>query len=220
MISPSQRIEDAAWRRFEPAALTEILNTVAAVNEQLLDALVDSARSGVLSFPLPESLRSRVAILTSGERQLAARCGVFLADAALADLPGGGLPIESDPSTLADRGRAWLTIEQSISLAHSVLLGSWYLIHASPAVARVLLGIGAADVTAYRARGVGELAQIARRHSDGIRPRWPHRLDVWTQILERRDPQVTAEPRSTTLRCLQVSAGDRAWRSTYVGLLA
>jgi len=216
VISPSQRIEYAAWRRFEPGVLTEILNTVAAINGQLLDALAESARSGVRSFPLPQSLRSRVAILTPSERQVAAQCGVFLADAALADL-SDGLPVAA-PS--ADRGRAWLPIEESISLAHSVLLGSWYLIHASPAVARVLLGIRAADVTAYRARGVGELAQIARRHSDGIRPRWPHRLDVWTQILERRDPQVTAEPRSTTLRCLQVSAGDRAWRSTYVGLLA
>jgi hypothetical protein len=220
MISPSQRIEYAAWRRFEPAALTEVLNTVAAVNEQLLDALVESARSGVLSFPLPESLRSRVAILTSRERQVAARCGVFLADAALAGLPGGGPPLEAGPAPSADRGRAWLPIEQSISLAHSVLLGSWYLIHASPAVARVLLGIGAADVTAYRARGLRELAHIARRHSDWIGPRWPHRLDVWTQILDRGSPPLLSEPRSTTLRCLQVSAGGPAWRSTYVGLLA
>jgi len=216
MIAPSQRIEYAAWRRFEPAVLTEILNTVAAVNGQLLDALAESARSGVRPFPLLESLRSHVASLRPSERQVAARCGVFLADAALADLPVG-LPV-TGPS--ADRARAWLPIEESISLAHSVLLGSWYLIHASPAVARVLLGIRAADVTAYRARGVGDLAQIARRHSDWIRPRWPNRLDVWRQILECGSPPVTAEPRSITLRCLQVSAGDPAWRSTYEGLLA
>jgi hypothetical protein len=220
MIPPLQRIEYGSWQRFEPAMLTEMLSTVAAVNGELLEALADSARSGDHFFPLPESLRCCMAILTSSERQVAARCGVFLADAALADLPGSGLRVEGDLAPLADRGRAWLPIEQSISLAHSVLLGSWYLIHASPAVARVLLGISAVDVTAYRARGVGELAQIARRHSDWIRPRWPHRLDVWTQILERGSRPVTAEPRSTTLRCMQVSAGDPAWRSTYVGLLA
>ena len=185
MISPSQRIEYAAWRRFEPAALTEILNTVAAVNEQLLDALVDSARSGVLSFPLPESLRSRVAILTSGERQLAARCGVFLADAALADLPGGGLPVIRSVA-LADRGRAWLPIE-AVHIASAFRAAGVVVPHPrkSRRGARAAR-YRAADVTAYRARGVGGLAQIARRHSDGIRPRWPHRLDVWTQILERR----------------------------------
>ena len=39
----SQRTPYAPWRRFEPVVLKELLDTVAAVNGQLLDALVDSS---------------------------------------------------------------------------------------------------------------------------------------------------------------------------------
>src|SRR6266481_3838702 len=76
----SQRTPYAPWRRFEPAVLKELLDTVAAVNGQLLDALFDCARSDNLEFPLPESLRGRVAQLTVTERQTIAQCGVSLGD--------------------------------------------------------------------------------------------------------------------------------------------
>src|ERR1700719_2774148 len=75
-----QRTQCAPWRRFEPAMLTELLDTVAAVNNQLLDALVDCAMADNFEFPLPEPLRGTVAQLTVPERQTIARCGVFLGD--------------------------------------------------------------------------------------------------------------------------------------------
>src|ERR1700730_10410734 len=151
----SQRTPYAPWRRFEPAVLKELLDTVAAVNGQLLDALVDSARSDNLEFPLPESLRGPVARLTVPERETIARCGVFLGDMNLWGVSHGrGI---ADPSGLAlstEPGRPRSPAAQSLSLAHSMLFLSWYLIHVSPAVARVLLGMNAAGVAAYRALGV------------------------------------------------------------------
>src|SRR5260370_31207030 len=95
----SQRTPYAPWRRFEPAVLTELLETVAAVNTQLLDALVDCARSDNVEFPLPGSLRRPVAQLTEPERQIIARCGVFLGDVNLWGISHGRSI--ADPSGMA-----------------------------------------------------------------------------------------------------------------------
>jgi hypothetical protein len=215
---PRQRSENSTWRRFEPAALTEALGTVSAVNEQLLEALVESARSDSAEFPLSGSLRPRVAGLSFEECRWAARCGVLLADANLADSRGWRDVQGHDKGNIpAVSRRPWLPMEQSISLAHSTLLVSWYLIHSTPAVARVLLGLSAAGVAACRELGVGDLAKLARRHPECVRPRWPDRLDVWTHLLEGAICPGIQESRSMTLHCLQVSARDSGWRSTCSG---
>ena len=211
----SQRTPYAPWRRFDPAVLKELLDTVAAVNGQLLGALVDSARSDNLEFPLSESLRGPVARLTVPERETIARCGVFLGDANPWGISHGrGIADQSGMALSIEPARPWLPAEQALSLAHSMLLLSWYLIHASPTVARVLLGMNAAGVAAYRAVGVNDLAQIARTHPGRVRPRWPDQLDVWTHLVEGGGCPTNPNPRSLTLRCLQVSAGSSAGLSS------
>ena len=110
----------------------------------------------------------------------------------------------------------WLPIEESRSLAYSALLLAWYVIQANPAVARVLLGMSASGVSAYQELGVGDLAQVARRRPDCVRPRWPTRADVWAQLIEEAGRAEPRESRSATLRCLEVSVGDLNWLSAYV----
>jgi len=214
--SPSEGAEYAGWRR-EPRILTQVLDAVSALNSQLLDALGDSARSDAAEFPLHESLRGRVARLTLEERRRAARCGVFLADANFVDFSCWSEVVLQGESALSVQPLVpWLPIEESRSLSQSALLVAWYLIQASPAVARVLLGMSASGVAAYRELGVGDLAQIARCRPDCVRPRWPHRLDVWAQLIEDAIRAEAQASRSTTLRCLEVSAGDLKWLSAYV----
>jgi hypothetical protein len=217
---PPQRVEYAAWRH-EPLVLTQVLDAVSAVNSQLLDSLAECARGDAAEFPLNDSLRSRVAGLTLEERRRAARCGVFLADANCVDFScWREVMLRGESALPREILRPWLPIEESRSLAHSVLLIVWYVVHASPAVARVLLGMSASGVTAFRELDVGEIAQIARRRPDCVRPRWPNRLDVWTQIVEGARDAGAESPRWTTLRCLQVSARDLKWRSAYMELSA
>jgi hypothetical protein len=214
---PSPRTPYPPWRRFEPAVLAELLDTVAAVNSQLLDALVDCAQSENLEFPLPGSLRGTVARLTVPERETLARCGVFLADVNLRGITRDrGIPDRRDRVLLTEQRRPWLPMDESLSLAHSVLLVSWYLIHTSPAVARVLLGITASDVAAYRELGVQEIAQIACTRPDRVRPRWSNQLEVWTYLVEGARSPATLDPRSMTLRCLQFSAASSAGLSGHL----
>jgi hypothetical protein len=213
---PSQYADHTAWRR-EPRVLTQVLDAVFAVNSQLLDALASSARGEAGHFPLSESLRERAGRLTLEERRRAARSGVFLVDANLIDFScwrEAALRGESAPP--ADVHMPWLPIEDARSLAHSALLVAWYVVHADPAVARVLLGMSASGVAAYRERGVADLAKIARCHPECVRPRWPHRLDVWRELIESACDGGTQESRSTMIRCLELSAGDLKWLSAYV----
>ena len=216
MRAPSQYADPAAWRR-EPRGLTQVLDAVFAVNSQLLDALASSARGEAIQFPLSESLRERAARLTLEERRRAARSGVFLVDANLIDFScwrEAALRGESAPPE--DLPVPWLPIEESRSLAHSALLVAWYVVHADPAVARVLLGMSASGVAAYWELSVADLAQIARCHPECVRPRWPHRLDVWSELMESACHGGTQEYRSTMIRCLELSAGDLKWLSAYV----
>jgi hypothetical protein len=142
---------------------------------------------------------------------------VFLVDANLMDFScwrDAALRGESAPPE--DLPVPWLPIEDSRSLAHSALLVAWYVVHADTAVARVLLGMSASGIAAYRELGVADLAQIARSHPECVQPRWPHRLDVWSELMESACGGGTQKSRSTMIRCLELSAGDLKWLSAYV----
>jgi hypothetical protein len=214
--APLLHADHAAWRR-EPRAFTQVLDAVSAVNSQLLDALASSARGEATQFPLVESLRERAAKLTLEGRRRAARSGVFLVDANLIDFSWWREAALRDASPpLTDLPIPWLPLEEARSLAHSALLVAWYVIHADAAIARVLLGMSASAVAAYRELGVSDLAQIARRHPECVRPRWPNRLDVWGELIEGAGEGRTQRSRWATLRCLELSAGDLKWLSAYV----
>src|SRR5271166_4371050 len=219
-ISPTLERADGSTRRgFERAVLTGVLNAVYAVNDQLLEALTECAQSESAEFPLNVTLRARVAALTSDERQKAARCGVFLADANLVDFTcWREVALEGKSTRSSELLRAWLPIEESRSLANSVLLVAWHLIHANPALARVLLGMSTSGIGAFRELGVADLTHIARRHPDCVRPRWADRLDPWSALVGGTSGGGGEDPRSLTLRCLKASARDLKWLSAYVEL--
>jgi hypothetical protein len=201
------RTRYSPWLHFEAAMLKEVLDTVAAVNSQFLEALVYCARLDNLEFPLPASLREQVAWLTVPQQETVARCGVILADVSLCDITcRGGINDQGRVVHPTEQARHWLPTELSMSLAHCVLLSTWYLVHASPDVARVLLGIDAPGVAAYRELGVHELTRIARTHPHWVRPRWGSHLEAWTGILEGASSTAYSDARSMTVWCLQLSA--------------
>ena len=212
-----QRAEGSAWQGFERALLTGVLTAVTAVNSQLLEALTECARSGNSEFPLDQSLRDRVAALALDERQKAARCGVLLADVNFVEFAcWREVALEGESNRSTEFLRAWLSIEKSRSLAHSVLLIAWHVIQANPAVARVLLGMSESGVAAYRELSIADLTHIALSHPEWVRPRWAHQLEVWSDLVGLAPAGGTQNLRSVTLRCLQVSARDLKWLSAYV----
>src|SRR3979411_1554364 len=77
--------EESQGYKFKPKVIGEVLNAGVALNDQLLEALANSARTTSVTFPLPDSVRSSFAAISDGQRHLAARCGVLLADAGFSD---------------------------------------------------------------------------------------------------------------------------------------
>jgi len=196
-----------SWRRIDATGLTDVLSAVTALNEQVLDTLVDSARSADAEFPLDSRLRANVATLTDGQRQQIARCGVCLADAGFADLTRWNHVALAGKSALPpDDGRPWLSSNQSVELAYAVLMMAWHVVHRSPGVAGVLLGMTEPVMAVYDDLGVRELARIARTHPGWVQPRWRERTEVWEGVVEFTTQKSQLGPAALVLWCLKVSA--------------
>jgi hypothetical protein len=196
-----------AWRHFEPRVLSEVLAAVAELNEQVLDALAESARRTNADFPLAPTLRSAITTLTSAQRRQAARCGVLLGDAGFSDLARWRhVAVPSEYALLPDDERCWLSSGHSAVLAYAVLMVAWHVVHISPAAASVLLGMTEPVMVVYHKLGVGDLAHIARCHPGWVQPRWRDRPDVWVSMVEVAAQAPRLEPASMILRCLKVSA--------------
>jgi hypothetical protein len=199
--------EESRGCKFEPKVMGEVLDAVVALNDQLLEALASSARTISDTFPLPDSLRTSFAAISDGQRRLAARCGVLLADAGFSDdalWRRIALPSEHNDARSNDT-RAWLSSEESVVLCYSALMVAWYIVHTTPGASGVLLGMSDAVLEEFRSLGVGDLALIARRRPNWIRPRWIDRPDVWLDLIDDQG-QDDIRATSVPLRCLTVSA--------------
>ena len=209
------------WRRFEPVMLTEMLDTVAAVNSQLLDALVDCARSDNLEFPLPGSLRGLVAQLTVAERQTVARCVCSWGCEFLWGIESRPGHCRSERHGTRDRARAALVARRAVPIAGTLRASSLLVPHPresrrckKASLARDehcgrcrLSGTRGAGFGAYRTHlsrsGSASLAGSARRMDSpgGGRGR-------------RGEPGF---PINDAVLCLQVSAGSSAGLFAHLG---
>jgi hypothetical protein len=217
---PVTGMGDLMARPFEPQEPRPLLRrgaleAVRGVNAHLLDLLCDWASVGGTSFPWADPLRSRLARLTAAQRQQVAQCGILLADPGFShperwrsEPPASG----SDP--LPPVPSAWLPQEAAISLAHSTLLVAWYVLHSSRAMAGVLLGMPKESVEAFVKLDVKELAYIAQRHPDWIRPRSESEPKFWANLVAAGE--TPARSGFTTLRCLQLSGGQSKWLSPHI----
>jgi hypothetical protein len=69
----------------DPKVLAKVLDAVADLNAEFLEALVETARSAPDQFPLSHCLRSEFRRLMVKQCRERGRCGVFLVDAAFSD---------------------------------------------------------------------------------------------------------------------------------------
>ena len=112
---------------------TAVCDAVCTSNHQLLNALAVSARMFTSAFPLPPELRTPLGALSAADRQRLAQCGVLLADAGFADSSRWrAIARMSDHDDPANDAREWVASEDSVVLAHSVLMVAWYLVHTTP----------------------------------------------------------------------------------------
>ena len=194
-------------RQFDGQLAIAVCDAIFASNQQLLNALAVSARMRSGAFPLPAELRTPLEALSEADRRGAAQCGILLADAGFADSARWrAIARMSEHEGLSNDAREWLASEDSVVLAHSVLMVAWYLVHTTPEAAGILLGMTDPVMEEYRSLGVGNLALIATRRPHWIRPRWRDRADVWRSLIGIGSSKDGPPPPSVALRCLSVSA--------------
>jgi hypothetical protein len=195
----------------------DVLDAIQEVNEHFLDVLCQSAAGVGANFPLSAPLRTRFAALQVSQRSQAAQCGVLLVDAGFSDRQRWSNILQASCGEYAAcREANWLSDEQASSLAHSTFLIAWHVVHASPVVASVLLGMPYVRAIAYAQLSVKDLAYIARRHADWIQPRWQRRPEIWSSILDLATDESNSDSARVTLRCLQLSGGHAPWLLPYV----
>jgi len=193
------------------------LEAIKELNVRLLHLLCEKAAASTQGFPLPSSVRERLADLPSEERGRIAGCGVLLVDPGFSDSLRWTQALIDDATTSTVGGEGpWLCPQESIALAHATFLVGWYIVQANSSLAAVLLSMSNEMVSVYGEVGLDDLAMIARRHSHWIRPRWERNAQAWVSLLDQATQFGAESSAYATLRCLQLSGGHAGWLSAYL----
>jgi hypothetical protein len=166
----------------------ESLAGLAELNEQCLELLCDQAASAVAGRPRPPLIAQLEPLWRSLDalgRRRAAHCPFLLLDAGLgrpSQRPWAGEP--------AVRDRDWnplpspfFTVARTVSVTRLVLAYAWHLVHSERAAARLFLGISPACAGRLAACTLRQVMQLAENDPRLLKPRWPHRVQVWRELL-------------------------------------
>jgi hypothetical protein len=64
-----------------------------------------------------------------------------------------------------------------------VFIYAWHLARTQNAAARLLLGVPAHCTNLISARTLPQIHDLAERHPEWLKPRWPARVKVWRELL-------------------------------------
>jgi hypothetical protein len=170
--------------RFEPVAFDISLQVVSAINDSLIELLVQHARDAALAFPLDASLRVQMAELSDVQRSAIAQCGVMLADVEFENEPFWRTLRQSNRSPVElNLPGAWLANEEALSHTLTALFGSLQVVRGTPGLAPFVLSMPQSVLTVFRTLGERALLDTARQHPHLFQPRWRQRTDIWLGIL-------------------------------------
>ena len=204
--------QDAAWAD-QSWLRTESLAALAELNEQCLELLCEQAAAAVTGRPRPPLMTQLEPLwraLDAPARRRAARCPFLLVDAGLElgsdRLASGALGVrERDWGRLPD---PFFTVARTVSVTRLVLAYAWHLVRSEGAAARLFLGLSRVCAASFAACTLRQVMQIAENDPGLIKPRWPHRVHVWRELL---GAAVGADPlalEQSRMRGLQLLAAD------------
>lgn len=210
---------------FEPLQLAPIagnwdgalLEPMAEINEQLLDALRRLAAAGAGAQPrLVTLLREDLSRLDAGAQRRLAACPYLLLDAGFAQherwepMPPAGVQ-DAAPEAAVFTGRS------GIALVRRTLVLAWHLARSNRLMARVALGMTARSAERIAACRLRDLEALAELTPAWIAPRWEQQPNVWQQLIGAACRDNPAQLRQAQLRGLQLLAAAVAGRSARRG---
>jgi hypothetical protein len=164
---------------------SEAIDSLMELNSQCLEllaeqALTQAAQSNLLLRQVGEIWRT----LDDGARRRAAACPYLLVDAGFSDSARwqwveGESVNEAAPISCA----TFFTVPRAAAVTHQVFMYAWHLARSKNVATQLLLGMPAHCVHLISACTLSQIHELAARHPDWLRPRWPGRVKVWRQLL-------------------------------------
>ncbi len=186
-----------------PGPIHLVLSAIAGFNSLLLEHLSETARGRPDEFPLPECVRDRFACLTRQSCQERAPSGICLAAALFAEPGVRGEANSTSP--IVHPCRAFVPPREALLLTHSLLLVAWDAARYLPFSSHVLFGMSEASALRLKSLEFADLSLLVREGRVHIGPRWAHRGDIWSALLQE---EVDPDRPPISLRLLQASARD------------
>jgi hypothetical protein len=164
---------------------SEAFDSLVELNGQCLEllaeqALAQSAQSNLLLRQVGEIWRT----LDAAARRRAAACPYLLVDAGFAD-PSRWRWIEGRHVSEAAPAPypSFFTVPRALTVARQVFMYAWHLARSRNAAAQLLLGVPTHCTHLISACTLPQIHELAERHPEWMRPRWPNRVKVWRELL-------------------------------------
>ena len=164
---------------------SEAFESLVDLNRQCLELLAEQS----LTQPMQGNLLLRQVgeiwrTLDDGARRRAASCPYLLFDAGFADSARwrsveGQHVSESTTTPYA----TFFTVPRASAVVRQVFIYAWYLAQSKSVSAQLLLGMPAHCTHLISAHTLTQIHELAERHPEWIRPRWPNRVRVWRDFL-------------------------------------
>jgi hypothetical protein len=199
----------------------ESLAGLAELNEQCLELLCDQAACEIAGRPRPPLIAQLEPLwrgLDALARRRAARCPFLLLDAGL------GRPSHRLwPGEPAVRDEDWrplpgtfFTVARTVPVTRLVLAYAWHLVQSERAAARLFLGISPACAGRLAACTLRQVMQLAENDPRLLKPRWPHRVQVWRELLAAAAGADSLAMEQSCMRGLQLLAAEA--RASQLGI--
>ena len=164
---------------------SEMLESLFELNGQCLEllseqALAQASQGNLLLRQVGELWRT----LDAAARQRAAACPYLLVDVGFAD-PSRWRGVETRhvSDVIGPPSDTFFTVPRAAAVARQVFIYAWHLARSKNAALQLLLGMPTQCTQLIGACTLPQMHELAEKHSDWLRPRWPTRVKVWRQLL-------------------------------------
>jgi len=164
---------------------SEAIDSLVELNGQCLELLAEQA----LAQPAQENLLLRQVgeiwrTLDESARRRAAACPYLLFDAGFSDSARwrwieGERVNEATPTACP----TFFTVPRAAAVTRQVFMYAWHLAQSKNAATQLLVGMPAHCIHLISACTLSQIHELADRHPDWLRPRWPGRVKIWRELL-------------------------------------